>query len=1066
MLLYTKKALRLNGSTVAAALQGLVVEEYVRLPYGAAEVEYRILLVASNGNVIMDSDKRQYFGGLRTAWGKGFAGPMVYNIGGSNATSANGLVGPSTNAMLSMSYVPVDATWLSLLNAGTGRSFNTLTLGALGKQHSGDAWQNWQWGLADWQAKFTAAVADQGSFPLRVNSSSTLDLGNWLQVVDPHSARSPQSAAEGLFEWIDSKGNETSPSASNVPTGSFMQSTVTVFAGSNGQVVAAGSAALATLDRAGTWVAINATFGSQGRQLVATASATIAALRTALTVADARVIKFSAKLSALSSNTLASLAVQVLGSSKWITVASTSTAGSMVSAKIATNPLIPQGSTAFAVQLMLKRRKSAAAGAGANALGMPMSATIEMLEFAPTPPNAPTLVSPRPQHHVTDVAVHYSWWGVEDCTLYDIEVCTTQDCAGGSVLHYHISETAAYINFHPGQNATGILGYTLLEQGAYWWRVRAVGASGVPGAWGTSSATFTVNSNRSKASVPIREVSSTSPMIHITCWLQEQPAAMKAFGEILPRDIANYTSIVFSDRDSNAMDLVTFMTPAFSMTSTAFNIAPKSGPGHPAAGRENIADIEWIFQRYPNVHGLRLGELMWSFWNSGGGSEAYHYALIQICKKYGRYFVWGDGDAQAWQWHKLFADRTWRATLVDASPYVVLEPKNNIFPGFWTAQSSLYGAFLNGLIGNLGVWDESWYWTAACYGGMNETTGQLGKCSGVLRDEPAIFRQLYFLQAVSQGATVYSIDGQSSTTAATNNIAASSVWYRNGTAREALARFVVPLFRGIINHGIIPNKTQVLKQVKLAISTPNQTACKDGDGICPSGGGSGSRFSYGDYGAYRNLYNGTYQFRSEDAVGGYGGQGRQLLHNVGGKYGTIPVLPYPSGSLVGGDGDDATPIPVLNLTDPRLASADKVRAVFDSMYSPFAYGDALVYAVGASSFVATSPFENYDVPTGYILNTSTPLFARGALSGIRGVAEVQSYVLGKLSDDGSSMWLQAQGRDENATSRFSVACSSTPTATADPASSAVLMVWNDSTQELDVVLSHARGAVEVTISVW
>lgn len=85
---------------------------------------------------------------------------------------------------------------------------------------------------------------------------------------------------------------------------------------------------------------------------------------------------------------------------------------------------------------------------------------------------------------------------------------------------------------------------------------------------------------------------------------------------------------------------------------------------------------------------------------------------------------------------------------------------------------------------------------------------------------------------------------------------------------------------------------------------------------------------------------------------------------------------------------------------------------------------------------------------------------------MHGVARGQGYLIGKMGDDGSSMWLQAQGLGANSTPRLSIGCSSTPTATADPASGTVSMEWNDARQELDVVLSHHLGAVEVTVGVW
>lgn len=1046
--LYTAKALVVPaGVNATPPLAGLVIEEHLRLPPGTSDVEYRVVLDPAGGSVRLSGDGRQNFGGVRAEWGPGFRGTMSYDVGDGAQASAKGLIGPSTNAQIQMGSVGADATWLSLTATATERSLAGLTLGRLGARHPGSVWGRWRWGLADWQAKFEAATADQGPIPLLANASApVVRFGNLFRVSPPGA--DAVGAAAQLFRWFTAGGNASSPSSSNV-SAAGPQSTVSVFGG-DGEPAAAGLAATASIERPGTFVGVNGAFDAgTGVFTAAAAAVSTAALRAAVTVRDTTGLVLSASIASLSPGARASLEVRLLRPpGVWTRVTSTATAGA-ISAKLSAVESVPTGSASVAVQLTLEN--SHEAGAGARGL----SATLSGLSLAPAPAAAPVLVSPRPGHNVTDVAVHYSWWAVPGCTLYDVEVCRTADCAAGSVLHYHVAETIAYINFHPSANASSVLDYALLEPGGYWWRVRGVDAGGDLGVWGVSAAPFWVNDEHTTAPTAVREVSPRRPLVHITCWLQEQPADMDAFADTLPHSMRHLTSIVFSDRNSTAMDLVSFMAPAAALGArTIFNvnIAPKSGPGHPAASRENIADIEWLFQRHRNIHGLRLGELYWSFFDPESGNQAYHYALIKICQKYGRYFVWGDGDAMAWEWQRLFARPVWRKALLEAAPYVVLEPKNNIFPGFWTAESELYGAFLSGLIGNLGAWDEAWYWTAAGFGNLNET---LNYNNGSLRAEPGAFRQLYFLQSAAQGATVYSIDGQSSTTATPGNIDAASVWFRNGTARDNLGRFVAPFFAALVTRGLIPTREQVRSRVRIAVTTPNQTACTGGDGVCPSGGTANT--SYGDYGAYRHLFNGTYGFRPEPL----GGQGRQLLHNAGGRYGAVPVLPFPPLPQA-----NTTGIRLINLTAPELDSAAKVRSVFDAAYPPLSAGDALVFAVGKDSLVVTSPFENAEISTSFIINGSHPLFRRGAVTGIRGTAELQSYLIVQMASNGGALWLQAQGRDANATSSFKIACrgASAPHTSVRPVAAAVTLLWDAALRELDVVLSHVDGAVELNVT--
>ena len=1018
-----------GGAPLPRALSGVVVELFFRLPPLVADMEVRAILHPGGDTpMLFTGDGRQEFGGLRLGWSTALFGTFQYSSGNPRE---QGVVDRTNSVNIGAADMR-NNLWLALEAPDTKRGLATV---ALGPTHNVTNQQlsEWKWQVADWQGKF-GGCSKAGAIPMMITGRS-VEMGWWVRLTDPLVPTAP--AAQKLFDWLRAGGNQSQ--ASQLPQ-SGAQSTVSVFV--DDTPVAAGSApSLGTNgppDTGGEWVAINASVvrTSAGSQMLATKGS--AAVLAAVSVPNISTLVATVSLQVLGNCTKATLDIRPLASETWSSVTVLRKATTTVTHLSQISGLSPAVSA-----VVVRLRLDAISGCS----GATLSALITELSVAAPKPAAPVLISPRPHQRATDVAVHYSFRAVEGASQYTLEVCHTVSCTGGSILHYHITSTERIIGFFPGLNASHPLEYKLLPAGEYYWRVRASAPSGEHGGWATITAPFAVNDDHSVTSTPIREVSPANPLIHITCWLGKQAAAISNFANTLPRDLSNLTAIVFSDRNHSAMDLVDFVKPSIN-AGININIAAVNGPGHPPGEWESLTDIEYIFQTMPNVHGTRQGELMWSFFGGSSGKQAYEMALITLCAKYGRYCVWGDGDAEAWQWQRLMADPWWASFLRRKKPFVVLQPKNNIFPGFYAAQSAVYGAFLSGMIGNLGAWDEAWYWTSAGFGQMNET---FAPNHGIIRLEPGIFRQLYFLLALVQGSTVYSLDGQSSTTV-NSDPDRPAVWYRNGTATVVLERFIAPFFRAVRQQRLIPTREEVLAATRLAVSVPNATSA-----IGTAQGGPG-KYPSAKYGIYQALYSGTYGFRPPEL----GSEASEILPNNG-RFGIVPVLPYPETTLASAS--------VYNLS--TLQNASDVRALFESAYpARGASGDSLVLFSGHPTqvFACMSPFENWNVSTTYSIG-GPPLFAAVgeevgglAVNGIRGTNRVQSYVIGRVSQSKGSLWLQMNSQQAYDTTVLAIKFSARPAPpVVVPSGAAIAVRWIESLHEMQIEVSHAQGAVEVTV---
>jgi hypothetical protein len=298
---------------------------------------------------------------------------------------------------------------------------------------------------------------------------------------------------------------------------------------------------------------------------------------------------------------------------------------------------------------------------------------------------------------------------------------------------------------------------------------------------------------------------------------------------------------------------------------------------------------------------------------------------------------------------------------------------------------------------------------------------------------PRIFWDLVCVMGISRGCGIYSLDGQTlmtSAKAAARNPAEdwpSAIWYDTGKTTDTFKRFVVPLIRGTVQHGLIPTKEEVLRNVKLAVFNDKKVP--------------GDSTAWPHYVEYGPLYAATYGFGK---MGNIDGQLFELFPNTG-RYYFIPVLPQ-------GQTPALKCIPVSELQDVVRA-----KDIFNAAYPKWYDGDALVCRIGDTLTIQNS-HENEDVTESY----SVPLTS-GWLTKLTGQIAPHSYLVAKLEDQGKRLWFQTNTEYPDRDTVLSIICARKPDWQIEPVSVAKEARWDEAAKTLSLYLSHQKGAVEVWI---
>ncbi|MFI4911133.1 MAG: LamG-like jellyroll fold domain-containing protein [Sedimentisphaeraceae bacterium JB056] len=628
------------------------------------------------------------------------------------------------------------------------------------------------------------------------------------------------------------------------------------------------------------------------------------------------------------------------------------------------------------------------------------SADINLVSILPPAAAAPELVTPLEGWDVTDLAACFSWKNIEGIVDYQLQI--SRDEQFTSPLIYDLTSDSELCRYYPIE---------LLDTGLWYWRV--CGVDGLQLGNFSEVRSFTINDVHGKAAI-IHPVSAQQPLFTLEAFKVDD---LSKYAESIPADIRHCTAIV-SDNQYFVYKQ-TNLEHYSKVAGQDTNYMIRTHGPDKMGWAFSLTDVEWLFSNYPNIIGICVGENFWNYWQwETDGSKEYISRLIKLCAKYGRLYIWGDGNGTTFKWQQYASNDYWINFLAEYGEYMTFSQKNNINHTMHTTQGTLMGLWLSGRISNLGSWSECWYWNDA---GFAELGVYLGPKMGYIEMFPKNYYNLSFVHGITQGASVFNVDGQGTMMTGTN----PAIWDREGNTTEMFGDYIVPFIRGVVEHGLVPSKQDVLNKVKVAIEQPDRF-----ENIAHEG----------DYGIYQLLYDQTYGFREE-------GKWYEYFPNTS-QYYYFPLLPYGISSL--GDG---IRVETLNsMSDPAFVSS-----VFDAEYPGPWQSSALCNVVGESIFIQNTN-ENVDVDENYVLD-----FDRCNIKRMSGYVGPHKYIMGTFEQDDTVLWLQANTEFTDRDTVITFDCLWKPALRVEPASALVSAVWDSENLTYTLTLSHTDYAAEITL---
>ncbi len=620
---------------------------------------------------------------------------------------------------------------------------------------------------------------------------------------------------------------------------------------------------------------------------------------------------------------------------------------------------------------------------------------------------SPEILSPAGGASITDIAAYFKWKPVADGRSYELQL--SQDAAFQNALTAEVKGETHYL---PEQ---------LPAPGRWYWRLRAKSPAAV-GEW-SAVREFTVNAQHGKAPI-LRPVSTDRPLFTIEAGDRSD---FRKLAKAIPADLRENFAVVIGDK----VDLPRILEPAREL---GIQVMLRTHHPSPVDGWTPLAEVENVFQQFPNVIGIQGGEALGS-WYGGKDPAQYIQRLVALAIKYGRIVHEGDGCYDENKWKELYDDPAAGAMVRTNPSSIVFSQKNNIFNKQLMTQSAVLGQYLAGTIGNSGAWEDGgWYWAQVGFRKLGES---FGARSGRLHDMPPIFWDLTFLMGLARGATVFSMDGQGGVfmrglyDASRPEHRTQVLWSGEGQQTEAFQRYVLPFLRAVVRHRLIPSREDVLADIRIAVTL--------------DGAEQVTNVRDDRYREFWALYAGTYGFRAHGAARG---EVIEYFPNTG-RYRFIPILP-PGANL----GPNIRHVPIRELQDPQA-----VRALFDRAYPQWYEGSALVMRAGDLVAILNS-HENEDVPDTYAIPVN-----RGILRAISGTASVHSYVMGKFEEGGRRLWLQANVNYPDRPTRISFTCDREPQWNVEPRAAVKISRWDASAHQLHLELAHDAGAVEISLEI-
>lgn len=475
-------------------------------------------------------------------------------------------------------------------------------------------------------------------------------------------------------------------------------------------------------------------------------------------------------------------------------------------------------------------------------------------------------------------------------------------------------------------------------------------------------------------------------------------------------------------------------------------------------------EVREILAACPNCTGAETGETFWAF--TGGENPAKDRWLMEVlraCAAERRTFLLGEGTWNLGHWTRFFAKHHDELVAEGLGRSLLALHKNTKPWATLQNVGALQGAWMTGLVGDYGIWNDEWCWTYSSFGHAGEFPAY-DKKQRNHEKVPYTFFLRQWLWGISQGGRISFTEQPLAFT-------------REGQANATFSKYLHPFIKGVGEHRIMPSREAVLAKTKAIVDPFGVYATAQGPWqydplkVFFTWRDEPTAYAPKSYDPFTVLFRNTYGFSPEyagtSAAGGMFPREpslpdrltRETLPNTA-RYYAVPILAAAGDAVPGG-------MRRLRLVDLRTDAA--VKGAYDALYP--ADGNVAYATEVDDSFFVLNGSENRDVDQRFEL----PL--GGDIVAVRGELPFQNILFGKR--EGADLyWFQANGYHGDGKTLgqkyvcvpkptvLTVVSKVAPTIAAEPGMEArmsVVQAWDPRSGTTVLRFDHAAGAVNFTV---
>lgn len=217
-----------------------------------------------------------------------------------------------------------------------------------------------------------------------------------------------------------------------------------------------------------------------------------------------------------------------------------------------------------------------------------------------------------------------------------------------------------------------------------------------------------------------------------------------------------------------------------------------------SAGERNTVPVSWLEQQFQNYSVLKGVLNIENYWIYNDDLATNSAEYINLCAKYGAYFIWHDHQKNCWE--RIMSNTALYNACKENPKNVVLSFKNTPVSDDAGSDSIVNGFWLSDLCGNWGGSMDTWKWWEKNYTTVFKNPG--GRDLRSYASEPEAMLAMEMMNIYANGGTVYNFECPAYTFAS------------NDTATPAFNKGILPFFRYAIQNPA-PSKEEVLARTKV-----------------------------------------------------------------------------------------------------------------------------------------------------------------------------------------------------------------------------------------------------------